>query len=176
MKSRRFTMIGQINHRRIKKRKSQVQNSKVKFIGILVIMGIAVFLGYLTARFVIGSLLGYNSDESPITITEETKDSTDSSQASTEDSTDDSASDSTDDSASTVTSSGYALQFGAFSTESAAKELKETLAEKGIETNIVQDGEIYKVISPIIKQKDEAESKMSELKEQDVQDVFIASF
>ncbi len=59
-------MVGQINRRRVKKRKRPNENSKMKFTVFLVIMIVAVALGYLTARFVIGPLLGYDADESPI--------------------------------------------------------------------------------------------------------------
>ena len=47
-------MVGQINRRRVKKRKRPNENSKMKFTVFLVIMIVAVALGYLTARFVIG--------------------------------------------------------------------------------------------------------------------------
>ena len=55
--------------RRVRKRKRPGENSRVKFAAFIAIMVLAVFLGYLTARFVIGPLLGYDADESPITLT-----------------------------------------------------------------------------------------------------------
>ena len=58
-----------MRRRRVKKRKRPGEISKVKFIVFIAIMILAVFLGYLTARFVIGPLLGYDADESPIKIT-----------------------------------------------------------------------------------------------------------
>ena len=57
-----------MRRRRVKKRRRPGDISRMKFVWIIAIMILAVFLGYLTAKFVIGPLLGYNADESPIKI------------------------------------------------------------------------------------------------------------
>ena len=147
-------MVGPMTHRRVKKRKRPGEKSGMKFAVILAIMIIAVGLGYLTARFVIGPLLGYDADESPINIAG--KEETETEASDTSEKPDD----------------GYALQFGVFS----SKESADKLAEKGIETTIIQADNAYKVISPVIKTKDEAIEKLNDIRDKDVEDVFIASF
>lgn len=151
-------MVGPMTHRRVKKRKRPGEKSGMKFAVILAIMIIAVGLGYLTARFVIGPLLGYDADESPINIAG--KEETETEVSDTSEKPDD----------------GYALQFGVFSSKESADKLKAALAEKGIETTIIQADNAYKVISPVIKTKDEAIEKLNDIRDKDVEDVFIASF
>ena len=143
-------MMKNNNHRRIRKRKQMKSKTEMKFTRFLVIMVLVIAMGYLTARFVIVPLLGYNADESPIKVTEEAS--------------------------SDVNEKGYALQFGVFSTKEAAQKMVSNLAEKGIETKIIEENNQYKVISPIIQTKDEALGKLNEIKDKDVKDVFIASF
>ena len=154
--------------RRVRKRKRPGENSRVKFAAFIAIMVLAVFLGYLTARFVIGPLLGYDADESPITLTggaesdeqEETETgSTAGAEAEAE-----------------APEGGYALQFGVFSTKEAAEKLAGELVAKGIEADVIEDEEMFKVISPLIETKDEALSQLDGIKDKEVEDVFIASF
>lgn len=150
--------------RKIKKRKNSSGKTKMKFTAVLVIITITVALGYATARFVIGPILGYDTDESPISINGSNELSKEqSSKANKEESADDLA-------------NGFALQFGVFSTKEAATELVNSLASKGIEAKIVESQNQFKVISPIIQTKDEALGKLQEIKDKDVEDVFIASF
>lgn len=175
-------MVGQINRRRVKKRKRPNENSKMKFTGFLVIMVIAVALGYLTARFVIGPLLGYNADESPIKIanggdSEEKSASGDdkSSEESTEQA-ETSGEGASEEEAATAPEEGYALQFGVFTSEEAAEKLSADLKNKGIETKIIEEDNNYKVISPVVNTKDEAIDQLNGIKDKEVEDVFIASF
>ena len=60
--------MGQLTRRRVKKRRRANSNSKMKFSVFLAIIIITILLGYLTARFIIGPLLGYDSDESPLQV------------------------------------------------------------------------------------------------------------
>ncbi len=193
-------MRKQLNRRRIKKRRRPNENSKMKFTAVLVIMLVAVALGYLTARCVIGPLLGYDADESPIQIAgkqSEAGSEDDLSKHKDESSRDDSSKnvgkeqagasentgssgdnskDAEDSELDAVPSSGYALQFGVFSTKEAAQKMVDELTQKGVETKIIKDGESFKVISPIINTKEEAIGKIDEIKDKEVADVFIASF
>ena len=157
-------MVGQINRRRVKKRKRPNENSKMKFTVFLVIMIVAVALGYLTARFVIGPLLGYDADESPIKI------------ANGGDSKDEEASGEEGSAGETEQQSGYALQFGVFTSKEAAEKLASDLKSKGIETKIIEEDSNYKVISPVVNTKDEAIDELNGIKDKEVEDVFIASF
>ena len=159
-------MMRKPNHRRVKKRKKPYEKTKMKFTSVLAIIILAVVLGYLTARFVIGPILGYNADESPISVSKVETQNDDTTK-------DDQIKDESDEQ---VNEQGYALQFGVFSTREAAQELVESLQQKGIEAKIVEVNKQYKVISPIIKTKDEALERLNNIKDKDVEDVFIASF
>ncbi|PWL94496.1 MAG: hypothetical protein DBY08_01230 [Clostridiales bacterium] len=176
-------MMGQMSRRRVKKRKRPNENSKMKFTMVLGIMIVAVLLGYLTARFVIGPLLGYDADESPIKIANnkaEQDDTVDNSNQDTD--SKDKAADNEGSKNSEETGSdsapdqGYALQFGVFTSKEAAQKLKEELQAKGIETKVVQEDDNYKVISTVVKTKDEAIEELNGIKDKEVEDVFIASF
>ena len=57
-----------------------------------------------------------------------------------------------------------------------AGELADQLKAKGIDTEIVEDDGKYKVISPVLKTKDEALEQLDQIKDKSVEDVFIASF
>lgn len=153
--------------RRVRKRKRPGENSRVKFAAFIAIMVLAVFLGYLTARFVIGPLLGYDADESPITLTGGAKSGE---QEETE------AGSTAETEEAEAPEGGYALQFGVFSTKEAAEKLAGELVAKGIEADVIEDEEMFKVISPLIETKDEALSQLDGIKDKEVEDVFIASF
>ncbi len=148
-------MTGKKGRRKIRRRKVKSENSRVKiglFAGIIVL---AIVLGFLTARFVIGPMIGYNADESPAEL-EKTATAADTGQAERPE-------------------EGYALQFGAFSTKDAAEKLAEALRLKGIETKIVEADDVFKVITPVIDDREDALKALEESKEKDVEDVFITS-
>ncbi len=187
-------MVSPTGRRKVRKRKAQVENSRVKLGIIIGIMLLAIFFGFLTARFVIGPIIGYNADESPIKQAddqdaqkdnedgEDNKDenaNTDVDADSGKDS-DEEAADSKDDEGDTEVSAtpteGYALQFGAFSTKDAAQKLADQLKEKGIETKVVEVDKVFKVISPIVDTKSDALDALEKVKEKEVTDVFVASF
>ena len=162
-------MTGGKMRRKIRKRKTKSENSRMKmgmFVGIILL---AVVLGFLTARFVIGPIIGYNADESPVKLDQkdDTSKKTDAEQ--------------TEQKASLETGQnqmpeeGYALQFGAFSTKDAAEKLAEALRLKGIETKIVEIDDVFKVISPMLDDKEAALKALQESKDKDVEDVFITS-
>ena len=155
-----------MRRRRVRKRKRAGENSRVKFAAFIAIMVLEVFLGYLTARFVIGPLLGYDADESPITLTGGAE-SDEQGEAETG---------STAGAEAEAPEGGYALQFGVFSTKEAAEKLAGELVAKGIEADVIEDEEMFKVISPLIETKDEALSQLDGIRDKEVEDVFIASF
>lgn len=163
-------MTGSGMRRKVRKRKSKSENSRVKMSVFLGIILLAVLLGFLTARFVIGPIIGYNADESPVQLNsadkEDEKDAgTDvAEEAKTEQTVKEAESE-----------KGYALQFGAFSTKDSAQELSDALEAKGIKTKIVEADNVFKVISPVLEDKEEALKALSESKEKEVEDVFITS-
>jgi len=165
-------MRRQISRRRVKKRRPPTQNSRMKFTVFLGIMLLAVFLGYLTAKFVVGPLIGYDADESPAKILQqESQDGENGAESGG-----DSDSSETEDVFSQAPGEGYALQFGAFSTEEGAQQMKEALQEQGIETEIVKTEDAYKVISPVVDTKEKALDALESLAEKDLDDVFVTSF
>ncbi|MCI8610075.1 MAG: SPOR domain-containing protein [Firmicutes bacterium] len=159
-------------------------------------MILAVFLGYLTARFVVGPIIGYDADESPTKIVGQTDKEQDDTKDKKEkkedegktekdkdkdakDDSKDKAADKTDDEDQTVSAvpaEGYALQFGAFSTKEAAESLAEALKGQGIKTEIIKSEDIFKVISPVVDTKKEAIETLETLADKDVTDVFVTSF
>ena len=162
-------MTGGKMRRKIRKRKTKSENSRMKmgmFVGIILL---AVVLGFLTARFVIGTIIGYNADESPVKL--EQKD--DKSKKTDAEQTEQKASLETGQNQ--MPEEGYALQFGAFSTKDAAEKLAEALRLKGIETKIVEIDDVFKVISPMLDDKEAALKALQESKDKDVEDVFITS-
>lgn len=162
-------MTGGKMRRKIRKRKTKSENSRMKmgmFVGIILL---AVVLGFLTARFVIGPIIGHNADESPVKL--EQKD--DKGKKTDAEQTEQKASLETGQNQ--MPEEGYALQFGAFSTKDAAEKLAEALRLKGIETKIVEIDDVFKVISPMLDDKEAALKALQESKDKDVEDVFITS-
>lgn len=182
-----------MNRRRIRRYRNQSRNSGMKFLGIIGIMMIAVICGYLTARFVIAPLLGYDtevlkldlpskltailekdSDSSKDDERDDADESEDVAQAQDDEKDDDGKKDSDSSSDSTDSDGkGYALQFGLFSTESKAEELVSKLKDEGINSKIKEVDGKYKVISPIVSTKDEAVEKLKDTDSKEVSDVFI---
>ena len=162
-------MVNPSGRRRVRKRKSKGEKTGIRLsvLGIAIIA--AILLGYLTARFVIGPIIGYNADESPIKVTEQDDKSQDKNDK--EDKNDEEAQKTV-----AVPEKGYALQFGAFSSREAAEELSRALKEKGIDTEIVEADSVFKVITPVADQKEDTLKALEDVKDKDVKDVFIASF
>lgn len=168
-------MTGSGMRRKVRKRKSKSENSRVKMSVFLGIILLAVLLGFLTARFVIGPIIGYNADESPVQLNG--ADKAESEQDVGADAAEDSNVSKVEKTANTEEEAekGYALQFGAFSTKDSAQELSDALESKGIKTKIVEADNVFKVISPVLENKEEALKALSESKEKEVEDVFITS-
>lgn len=177
--------------RRVKKRKAPVQNSRVKFSVFLGIMVLAVLLGYLTARFVVGPLIGYDADESPARIAGQEEESKEkdaekdeenngggerNTESDAERSEGNGSGSGLEAASGTIPTDGYALQFGVFSTREAAESMAKSLKDQGIETEIAVLDDMYKVISPLFDSREEALTSLEALAEKNVEDVFITSF
>lgn len=163
-------MAGSKMRRKIRKRKSKSENSRMKmgvFVGIILL---AVLLGFLTARFVIGPIIGYNADESPVTLKENSEEQKNQAKEEKEE-----KEASVSSGQEQMPEEGYALQFGAFSTKDAAEKLAEALRLKGIETKIVEIDDVFKVISPLLADKETALKALQESKDKEIEDVFITS-
>lgn len=192
-----------MNRRRIRRYHRQRGNSGVKFLGIVGIMLVAVICGYMTARFVIAPLLGYDTEvlklDFPSKLTdvfggkdEQDEDTTGVKADDEDDSTDKEAAkaadedkdkdeggkDAEEESSQTASGSdedsGYALQFGLFSTKSRAQELANKLEKEGIDAQIkeTEDGQ-FKVLSPLADTKEEALETLKNTESDYVDDIFI---
>lgn len=155
-----------MNRRKIRRYRRARGNSGMKFVGFLGIMIAAVICGYLTARFVIAPLLGYDTQvlkldfPSRLTAVLEEDNSKEEQDESAEKDAD---------------VDGYALQFGLFSTRERAEELVSDLADEGIVAEIREvDGE-YKVVSALFKTKKEALDKLKKTNSKRVSDIFITA-
>ncbi len=185
-----------MNRRKIRKYRSARRNSGVKFAGILVIMIVAVICGYLTARFIIAPLLGYDTEvlklDFPSKLTgfldrgdeNQSDDAADSEAGDRTGDADSDADDSQSDDGDGKTASGdkgaeadsgYALQFGIFTTEDRAQELADDLAADGIDARIREADGKYKVTSPLVDTKDEAVKMLKDTDTDRVKDVFITA-
>ncbi|MFQ9893444.1 MAG: SPOR domain-containing protein [Emergencia sp.] len=155
-----------MNRRKIRRYRRARGNSGMKFVGFLGIMIAAVICGYLTARFVIAPLLGYDTQvlkldfPSRLTAVLEEDNSKEEQDESAEKDAD---------------VDGYALQFGLFSTRERAEELVSDLADEGIVAEIREvDGE-YKVVSALFETKKEALDKLKKTNSKRVSDIFITA-
>ena len=166
--------------RRVKKRKTAGQNSRMKVGVFLGIMVLAVLCGYLSARFIVGPMIGYDADESPARIAGDSgKDSDKESDKASEKAEAERGTEQAvdpDEEDGSVPTEGFALQFGAFSTREAAEKLAASLNSQGISAEIVKADDVFKVISPVVDTKEKALNELESLSDKEIEDVFVASF
>lgn len=173
-----------MNRRKIRRYRSQRGNSGVKFLGFVGIMIVAVICGYMTARFVIAPLLGYDTEVLKIDFPSKLTDVFHGDDGSASDADDEgtekdggSSEESevkTDDE--DETEKGYALQFGLFSSRDRAEELADKLEDEGIDVQIKKKDDQYKVVSPLVKTKEEALETLKNTESEYVDDIFITRF
>lgn len=153
--------------KRRKKRRyhSGKRNSGMKFFGFIGIILGAVICGYLTARFVVAPLLGYETEVLKLdfpskmtTATEEKQEADDKKDT---------------ESAPGAATEKYVLQFGIFSNRSGGEELVRTLKKKDIDAEVKESDGRYKVLSRTFDTKEEALKKLEALKDEQDIDVFI---
>ena len=173
-----------MNRRRIRRYRSQRGNSGVKFLGIVGIMIVAVICGYMTARFVIAPLMGYDTEVLKLDFPskfldvfsgDDSKEQSDSEEDNSGADTASASEDNEENTKADTEENGYALQFGLFSTESRAQELVDKLEKEGIEAQIREIDGKYKVISPVEKTKEEALETLKNTESDYVDDIFITT-
>ena len=159
-----------MRRRRMRRYRPGKENSMMK-LGLLfgIILG-AVVCGYLTARFALGPLFGYDTEvlklDFPSKLTaklEETADSAKNRETKAKN----------EGKANEKNVKGYVLQFGVFSSKSGAKTLLSQLSKDGIDAKIQEDDGSYKVISDCLDTKEEALKQLEKLKDENNIDVFI---
>ncbi len=176
-----------MNRRKIRRYRSHRGNSGVKFLGFVGIMIVAVICGYLTARFIIAPLLGYDTEVLKLDFPSKLTDvfhSDDSPESENDDGTENNADSSEEGGAQSAkgddqdaeTEKGYALQFGLFSSRDRAEELADKLRQEGIDVQIKKKEDQYKVISPLVDTKEEALETLKNTESEYVDDIFVTRF
>lgn len=165
------------------KRRNREKNNRVNFSAFFVIMIIAVLAGYMTTRFVLYPILNESADDSisgsgqdaaaaqNLDPAKNQPTSGESGISVVEDGIDDASAVSTN-----TATSGYAVQFGSFTTKLAAETLKEQLAASGIKAEIAEKDGAFKVIGQLFRTKEEASGVLSNIDKTLYTDTFIASF
>lgn len=188
--------------RKRRRRNGFRQKTKVNFTFFLVIISIAVLLGYGSARFIIYPLLGGDginlgsfgflsgifdsSGEKASGQDEDLKQESGNggtavSPQETQNSTDtkdnkDIIEDGLDiaaQSESSQTSGGYCIQFGSFSARESAEEMISDLETSGIKAEIVEKDGMFKVVSTLFENREKAVEALGFLKDTQYADAFI---
>lgn len=183
---------------RAARRRNGRKKTRVNFSAIFVIIILAILAGYFTTRFVVYPLLGGTEisflsklealwrDDKPEEKKPQLTDSEDTqkteSQAPAEQQkgqggiVEDGLTPETQSSAETTAEiSGYAIQFGSFSTREAADGLIAQLLQSGISAEIVEKDGTFKVLGPLFPTKEEAVSAMQQLDRTVFTDVFVTA-
>lgn len=126
-----------VNYRKAAKRRAHrsVRREKLNFTPVIVMLCLSVGCGYAAAKYVVEPVVNYEPPQVKETEMAETNEDI----------------------------SGYAVQFGCYSDESAAKNTAESIGTSGIQV-ILQD-DMYKIIGEIYDSKNEAKKALESLPE-----------
>lgn len=163
-----------MNKRKIRRYHRQRKNSGVNLLGIVGIMVVAVVCGYMTARFVIAPLLGYDTEVLKLDFPSNLLDvfHSDDGQSDEKDAEDDEGKDETD--AEKADADGeYTLQYGVFSSKAGAEELAGKLKTEDIDTEIIEADDQFKVISTQRGTKKEALALLKDTESSYAKGIFI---
>lgn len=180
-----------MNRRRNFRRRPAVykgQKIEMNFVPILVIICLSVCAGYLTAKYVVYPILGYEpaglsilkqsetTEESKVQPQSSVGETAASTQAApvqavtTAPTTAPSATETTampatviEDQADVKQVAGYALQFGSYSSKAAAEKSTKQLKASGINAKVLKKDGAYKVIGQLFATKDEAKAELSKM-------------
>ena len=182
-----------MKRRKIRKYRAGRRNSGVKFLWIIGIIVVATVGGYLTARFIIGPMLGYDTEvlklDFPSNITsafksDKEEDSKTDVDANSESGTETDSEDDTNTESNKNNDKNndketdkfkYALQYGVFSEKARAEELLNQLSKLNIKGEILTESNKYKVISDKSETKEKAVEKLKNIPTQDIESVFITT-
>ncbi|MHC1722411.1 MAG: SPOR domain-containing protein [Aminipila sp.] len=186
--------------RRKRRRSNYRQKTKVNFTAIIVIMSIAILLGYGAAKFIIYPL--FNSEDTSNNTNHEGfkiekflsffKDEDNPNQNNEQNTTGQGIEQNTPNSDSNIVEdqlnvtptgqtqaptpaaqNGYCIQFGSFSTKLSAESLISELKSSGITAEIVEKDGAYKVISQLFEQKEQAVATLNTFVGTKYSDAFI---
>lgn len=145
----------------------------MKFARILVIMVAAVICGYLTARFVIAPLLGYDTEVLKLDFPSKFFALIE--QKEPEEEIPQQVSEKDDKDTDAGTEKGYALQFGVFAEKERAEKLMRQLKDDGIDVKIRETEGKYKVTGQLVQSKQEAITMLKGTSTTRVSGIFITT-
>lgn len=164
-----------MNVRRWKSRRRNsyrgMKNAQSKLFGIVLAIALSVIAGYFTATYLLGPAMGLKTQTNLIDLKEEketnveTKTVQEATQENKETVVEDQVGEKDEQ------KSGYALQYGSFSTKIAAEASVAELERTGIKTEIIEKDGTYKVIGKLFDTESEARTQLEEQK--GLVDVFI---
>ena len=155
-----------MRRRRMRRYRPGKENSMMKLALLFGIILCAVVLGYLTARFALGPLFGYDTEVLKLDFPSKLA-------ARIEAESDKQSADESEERNQDKDAKGYVLQFGRFDAKSGAKTLISQLKKDDIDAEIQEEDGSYKVISETIETKEEALKQLEKLKDEKNIDVFI---
>lgn len=142
------------------------QNIKGRALSVVLVICLSVAAGYMTATQVLGPALGLETQQTFLDFVNDKTDKTENKEEKNSETTT-----VVEDQVEVDTDSGYALQYGSFSTEEGAQECLEDLTASGIEAEIIEKDGMYKVIGQLFNTKEEARTFKEENSQNE--DVFI---
>lgn len=172
--------------RRIRRRPSPYRGKKIQvnFVPVIVIICLSVCAGYLTAKYVVYPVLGYEpaglqifEQKDSTKAEKEQEDAGTKGTGSSEETTQTAASAAAEEGESAASAAvigdqertqketGYAIQFGSYSTKAAAEKSVSQLKQSGITAEVVEKDGAYKVISKLFATKDKAKSELKKMDE-----------
>lgn len=168
-----------MNKRKIRRYHRQRKNSGVNLLGIVGIMVVAVVCGYMTARFVIAPLLGYDTEVLKLDFPSNLldvfhSDDEQSDEKDAEDGSDEGEKQKDETDTEKADADGeYTLQYGVFSSKSGAEELAGKLKTEDIDTEIIEADGQFKVISTQRGTKKEALALLKDTESSYAKGIFI---
>ncbi|MDO4545232.1 MAG: SPOR domain-containing protein [Bacillota bacterium] len=148
-------------------RRSFPQRRRVKpnYVPVVVILCMAIGCGYVTAKYVVDPVVNYVPELVAEKQQEETKDDSQK-QTEAQDQKEDSTADVVEDDVKveeTGKVTGYALQFGCYSSQEAAEKAMSSLGVTGL--RVLKQNKMYKIVGDAYDTKKEARSALEELPE-----------
>lgn len=174
--------------RRIRRHPAPYRGKKIQvnFVPVIVIICLSVCAGYLTAKYVVYPVLGYEpaglqifqqkdktsdpsedkQEEKQTEKSEDLKETTvKATSEATETETPSASVDVIEDQIQSGKQTGYAIQFGSYSTKEAAENSVSQLKQSGITAEVVEKDGAYKVISRLFDTKDKAKTELKKMDE-----------
>ena len=127
-------------------------NKTGKVLSVVIVIGFSVLAGYVTANYMIGPMLGLESEQVFSDFLNDKKE-TEKEDKTTEKNNETKV---VQDKVEVETETGFALQYGSFSAREGAQECVRDLESRGIDASIIEKDGSFKVIGKVFATKDEA--------------------